>query len=152
MSSGSERKFSVEELTALNRAAAAPPQSTTPTNHPTEQEWAQLLALQQEAAQQLSHVTWQLDRYPYPPNLKPMENRLELLGQELKALCRTAEKLEQAGRKKGRRSCRWLDWLPDFSLTVVVKWGALVLIIVGALLAMVNGVATVVGNIRSLLL
>ncbi len=111
-----------------------------------------MLALQAQTVKLLGQIAERTEDNPAPPSLHPVTERLAALEQELKVLCRTAEKLEQAGRKKGRRSCRWLDWLPDFSLTVVVKWVALVLIIMGTLLAMVNGVATVVGNIRSLLL
>lgn len=158
MNSGSGRRYSVEELTAMNRAATTPKQPTTPqqpvppASHPTEQEWEELLALQQEAARHLEKIAWQLDKYPYPPDLKPSEKRLATLEQELKALRQTAEKLEQAGRKKEPRSCKWLNRVPDFNLTVVVKWVALVLIIVGALLAVVYGVTTILGNIRRLLL
>ncbi len=148
MSSGSERKFSVEELTALNRTTSAQPMPP----HPTEREWSQMLALQAQTVKLLGQITDWAEDYPAPPSLYPVTERLMAMEREMKVLCRTAEKLEQAGRKKERRSCRWLDWLPDFSLTVVVKWVALVLIIVCALLAMVNGVVTVVGNIRSLLL
>ncbi len=120
--------------------------------HPTEREWSQLLTLQAQAVKLLGQITGWTEDYPVPPSLYPVTERLTAMEREMKALRQTAEKLEQAGRKKERRSCRWLDWLPDFSLTVVVKWVTLMLIIVVALLAMVNGVATVVSNIRSLLL
>ena len=59
--------------------------------------------------------------------------------------------LEQAGKKNEKRTCKWLSWLPDFDLILVSKWIVLVLLIVGALLGMVYGIATVVGNIQSLL-
>lgn len=117
-----------------------------------EREWSQLLTLQAQAVKLLGQITEWTEDYPAPPSLYPVTERLTAMEQEMKALRQTVENLEQAGRKKERRSYKWLDWLPDFSLTVVVKWVALVLIIVGALLVIVNGVATVVGNIRSLLL
>lgn len=147
MSSGSERKFSVEELMEMNRATPSKME-----NPPMEREWSQLLTLQAQAVKLLGQITEWTEDYPAPPSLYPVTERLTAMEQEMKALRQTVENLEQAGRKKERRSYKWLDWLPDFSLTVVVKWVALVLIIVGALLVIVNGVATVVGNIRSLLL
>ena len=60
--------------------------------------------------------------------------------------------LEQAGKKKEKRTCKWLNWLPDFDLIVVTKWIMLILLIVAALLAMGYGTAAVVSNIRNLFL
>ena len=59
--------------------------------------------------------------------------------------------LEQVGKKNEKRTCKWLNWLPDFDLIVVGKWIVLVLLMVGTLLGMVYGIATVIGNIQSLL-
>lgn len=69
-----------------------------------------------------------------------------------KSLTEMTTLLEQAGKKKEKHSCKWLDWLPDFDLIVVVKWIVLVLLIVAALLGMGYGTATVVSNIRDLFL
>ena len=59
--------------------------------------------------------------------------------------------LQQAGKKKEKRSCKWLDRLPDFDLTVVVKWIVLVSFIVAVLLGLGYGTATVISGIRDLL-
>ena len=69
-----------------------------------------------------------------------------------KSLTEMTALLEQAGKKKEKRTCKWLDWLPDFDLIVVTKWIVLVLLIVAALLGMGYGTATVVSNIRNLFL
>ena len=69
-----------------------------------------------------------------------------------KSLTEMTTLLEQAGKKKEKHSCKWLDWLPDFDLIVVAKWIVLVLLIVAALLGMGYGTATVVSNIRNLFL
>ena len=69
-----------------------------------------------------------------------------------KSLTEMTALLEQAGKKKEKHSCKWLDWLPDFDLIVVAKWIVLVLLIVAALLGMGYGTATVVSNIRNLFL
>ena len=39
-----------------------------------------------------------------------------------KSLTEMTTLLEQAGKKKEKHSCKWLDWLPDFDLIVVAKW------------------------------
>ena len=69
-----------------------------------------------------------------------------------KTLMQMSSLLEQAGKKKEKRTCKWLNWLPDFDLIVVTKWIMLVLLIVAALLAMGYGTAVVVSNIRNLFL
>lgn len=69
-----------------------------------------------------------------------------------KSLTEMTTLLEQAGKKKEKHSCKWLDWLPDFDLIVVAKWIVLVLLIVAALLGMGYGTATVVSNICDLFL
>ena len=69
-----------------------------------------------------------------------------------KTLMQLTSLLEQAGKKKEMRTCKWLNWLPDFELIVVTKWIMLVLLIVAALLAMGYGTAIVVSNIRNLFL
>ena len=61
-----------------------------------------------------------------------------------KSLTEMTTLLEQAGKKKEKHSCKWLDWLPDFDLIVMAKWIVLVLLIVAALLGMGYGTATVV--------
>ena len=67
-----------------------------------------------------------------------------------KTLMQLTSLLEQAGKKKEKRTCKWLNWLPDFNLIVVTKWIMLVLLIVAALLAMGYGTAIVVSNIQNL--
>ena len=69
-----------------------------------------------------------------------------------KTLMQLTSLLEQVGKKKEKRTCKWLNWLPDFNLIVVTKWIMLVLLIVEALLAMGYGTAIVVSNIRNLFL
>ena len=69
-----------------------------------------------------------------------------------KTLTQLTSLLEQAGKKKEKRTCKWLNWLPDFDLMVVIKWIMLVLLIVAELLAMGYGTAIVVSNIRNLFL
>ena len=56
--------------------------------------------------------------------------------------------LERVGNLSEKYSSKWIDWLPDFSLLVALKWIALLVVIGAAALAGWYGVAA----IRSLLL
>lgn len=82
-------------------------------------------------------------------DLTTVQNSIEEIQ---KSLSEMTALLKRAGKKKEKRTCKWLDWLPDFDLIVVTKWIVLLLLIVAALLGMGYGTATVVSNIRSLFL
>ena len=91
----------------------------------------------------------------YLPNLKSRTDLTAVqtsMAEMQKTLTQLTSLLEQAGKKKEKRTCKWLNWLPDFDLIVVVKWIMLVLLIIAALLAMGYGTAIVVSNIRNLFL
>ena len=91
----------------------------------------------------------------YLPNLKSRTDLTAMqnsMTEMQKSLTQMISLLEQAGKKKEKRIFKWLNWLPDFDLMVVVKWITLVLLIVAALLTMGYGTATVVRNIRNLFL
>ena len=80
----------------------------------------------------------------YLPNLRSHTDLTAVqnsMAEIQKSLTEMTTLLEQAGKKKEKHSCKWLDWLPDFDL-----------IIVAALLGMGYGTATVVSNIRNLFL
>ena len=134
---------------------------------------------QQNSAEQSSPITPIVIQCPLPEALTILTQKTESIGREVhamreylpnlrsrtdltavqnsmtemqKTLTQLTSLLEQAGTKKEKRTCKWLNWLPDFDLMVVVKWITLVLLIVAALLAMGYGTATVVSNIRNLFL
>ena len=91
----------------------------------------------------------------YLPNLRSRTDLTVVqnsMAEMQKTITHMTSLLEQAGKKKEKRTCKWLNWLPDFDLMVVVKWIVLVLLIVAALLTMGYGTATVVSNIRNLFL
>ena len=75
----------------------------------------------------------------YLPNLRSHTDLTAVqnsMAEIQKSLTEMTTLLEQAGKKKEKHSCKWLDWLPDFDLIVVAKWIVLVLLIVAALLGM----------------
>ena len=91
----------------------------------------------------------------YLPNLKSRTDLTAVqstMTEMQKTLMQMTSLLEQAGKKNEKRTCKWLNWLPDFDLIVVTKWIMLVLLIVATLLAMGYGTAIVVSNIRNLFL
>ena len=158
MNSELEKKLSMDELMARNRPA--------PTPQPTTQEQSSLvtpIVIQcplPEALTMLTKKTESIGRElrgmrEYLPNLRSHTDLTTVqnsMTEMQKSLREMTALLEQAGKKKEKRSCKWLDWLPDFDLIVVAKWIVLVLLIVAALLAMGYGTATVVSNIRNLFL
>ena len=78
----------------------------------------------------------------------PAQAQIEALARDVAQM---RAELKQAGKKKEKRFCKWLDRLPDFDLTVVVKWIVLVSFIVAVLLGLGYGTATVISGIRDLL-
>ena len=51
--------------------------------------------------------------------------------------------LERVGNLSEKYSCKWIRWLPDFSLLVALKWIMLVLILGTAALAGWYGVVAI---------
>ena len=134
---------------------------------------------QQNSAEQSSPITPIVIQCPLPEALTALTQKTESIGREVhamreylpnlrsrtdltvvqntmtemqKTLMQMTSLLEQVGKKKEKRTCKWLNWLPDFNLIVVTKWIMLVLLIVATLLAMGYGTAIVVSNIRNLFL
>lgn len=98
MSSEFGKNYSMEELMEKNRPIVLPKTE----NHPTEKEWAQLMALQFQTTKQLGQLVKWAEVYPAPPSLRGVYEHLTAMEGELKALRQTVEKMELAGRKKER--------------------------------------------------
>ena len=85
----------------------------------------------------------------YLPNLKSRTDLTAVqntMTEMQKTLMQMSSLLEQAGKKKEKRTCKWLSWLPDFDLMVVIKCIMLVLLIVAELLALVLTVICLIKN------
>lgn len=158
MNSGSEKKLSMDELMALNRPEPSPQPTAQESSSPITPIVIQCPL--PEALTMLTQKTESIGREvrgmrEYLPNLRSHTDLTAVqnsMAEMQKSLTQMTALLEQAGKKKEKRTCKWLDWLPDFDLIVVTKWIVLVLLIVAALLAMGYGTATVVSNIRNLFL
>ena len=62
-----------------------------------------------------------------------------------KSLTEMNRLLERVGNLSEKYSSKWIDWLPDFSLLVALKWIMLVLILGTAVLAGWYGAAAIRG-------
>ena len=161
MNSESGRRLSTEELKRLNQLSTTLVR-TTPPDAPTRQDWDDLLAALTALYRLESTNSGRLERLE--ASVGPQEALLRALGRQVGQLPTQAQlealagdvaqmraELKQAGKKKEKRFCKWLDRLPDFDLTVVVKWIVLVSFIVAVLLGLGYGTATVISGIRDLL-
>lgn len=138
----------MEELKRLNQSNSAPqPQPIQP------------IAIQCPLPQALTKLTqradginWELEEIRKAlPELKPYIDLTPVqksLTEMQRSLTEMNKLLERVGNLSEKYSSKWIDWLPDFSLLVALKWIMLVLIHGTAALAGWYGAAA----IRSLFL
>ena len=142
-----ERRKSLQELKQMNQ----PNTTQAPTSITLQCPMADALP---ELTQRANDACWELQTLR--ETLPSLKSRIDLtvvqtsLTEMQSSLTQMISLLEQDGSRNERRTCKWLNWLPDFDLWLVVKWVMLVLVLTAAVLAMVYGTATVVSNIRSL--
>ena len=100
-------------------------------------------------AKQVGEINWELEeiRKTLPElrtcvDLTPVQKSLA----EMQRLLTEMNKLlERVGNLSEKYSCKWIRWLPDFSLLVALKWVMLVLILGTAALAGWYGAAAIRG-------
>ena len=98
-------------------------------------------------AEQADGINWELEeiRKTLPElkthiDLTPVQKSLAEMQQMLTEM---NELLERVGNLSERYSCKWIRWLPDFSLLVALKWIALLLVIGAAAMAGWYGVVAI---------
>ena len=90
-------------------------------------------------AKQADGINWELEEIR--KTLPELKTRIDLtpvqksLTEMQRSLTEMNKLLERVGNLSERYSSKWIDWLPDFSLLVALKWIALVLILGTAALA-----------------
>ena len=144
-----EQRKSMEELKRMNRPNSAPPSAPLPQP-------IQPIVIQCELPQAMNKLTaqadginWELEEIrktlpelkPYI-DLTPVQNTLVEIQKSLTEMNRL---LERVGNLSEKYSSKWIDWLPDFSLLVALKWIMLVLILGTAALAGWYGAAAIRG-------
>ena len=141
-----EQRKSMEELKRMNQPNSAS------ANTPTIVIRCDLPQAMNKLTEQADGMNWELEeiRKTLPSlrthiDLTPVQKSLAEMQKSLTEMNRL---LERVGNLSERYSCKWIRWLPDFSLLVAIKWIMLVLILGTAALAGWYGAAA----IRSLFL
>ena len=146
-----EQRKPMEELKRMNQ-----PNSASANTLP---QMMQPIVIQCDLPQTMSKLTEQADGINWEleeirKTLPELKTRVDLtpvqqsLTEMQKSLTETNKLLERVGNLSEKYSSKWIDWLPDFSLLVALKWIMLVLILGTAALAGWYGAAA----IRSLFL
>ena len=140
-----EQRKSMEELKRMNQSNCAPPQTTQAIQPIVIQ--CDLPQAMNKLTEQADGINWELGEIRKTlPELKP---RIDLtpvqrsLTEMQKSLTEMNRLLERVGNLSERYSCKWIRWLPDFSLLVTLKWIALLLVIGAAAMAGWYGVVAI---------
>ena len=142
-----EQRKTMEELKRLNQpnsALSAAPQPIQPIVIQCD-----LPQAMSKLAEQADGANWELEeiRKTLPSlrthiDLTPVQKSLTEMQRSLAEMNKL---LEQVGNLSEKYSSKWIDWLPDFSLLVALKWIMLVLILGTAALAGWYGTAAIRG-------
>ena len=130
-----EQRKPMEELKRMNQPNSAPqPQSIQPIVIQCD-----LPQAMNKLMEQADGINWELEeiRKALPElktrvDLTPVQQSMTEMQESLKEMNKL---LERVGNLSERYSCKWIRWLPDFSLLVALKWIMLVLILGTAALA-----------------
>ena len=132
-----EQRKSMEELKRMNQTNSAPlaaPQTIQPIVIQCD-----LPQAMNKLAEQADGINWELEEIR--KTLPELRTRVDLtpvqksLTEIQKSLAEMNKLLERVGNLSEKYSSKWIDWLPDFSLLVALKWIMMVLILGTAALA-----------------
>ena len=135
----------MEELKRMNQPNSAPqPQPIQPFVIQ-----CNLPQAMSKLAEQADGINWELEEIRKAlPELKPHVDLTPVqksLTEMQRSLTEMNRLLERVGNLSEKYSSKWIDWLPDFSLLVALKWIALLLVIGAAAMAGWYGVAAIRG-------
>ena len=140
-----EQRKPMEELKRLNQPRSAPqPQTMQPIV--IQCDLPQALG---KLAEQADGINWELEEIR--KTLPELKTRVDLtpvqksLTEMQRSLTEMDKLLERVGNLSEKYSCKWIRWLPDFSLLVALKWIALLVVIGAAALAGWYGAAAIRG-------
>ena len=124
-----EQRKPMEELKRMNQPNSAPqPQPIQPIVIQCD-----LPQAMDRLAEQADGINWELEEIRKTlPELKPhidLTPVQQSLAKMQGSLTETNKLLERVGNLSEKYSSKWIDWLPDFSLLVALKWIMLVLIL-----------------------
>lgn len=128
-----EQRKPMEELKRMNQPNSAS------ANIPTIVIRCDLPQAMSKLMEQADGMNWELEEIRKTlPELKPRTDLTPVqqsLTEMQKSLTEMNKLLERVGNLSEKYSSKWIDWLPDFSLLVALKWIALLLVIGAAALA-----------------
>ena len=155
MNSEYGRRLSMDELKGRNRTDTEKPENQpngAPSSTPAQP--IQPIVIQcdlpqamNKLAKQVGGINWELEEIR--KTLPELKTRVDLtpvqksLTEMQRSLTEMNKLLEQVGNLSEKYSCKWIQWLPDFSLLVALKWIMLVLILGTAALAGWYGAAAI---------
>ena len=141
-----EQRKPIAELKRMNQPNSAstntPPQMMQPIVIQCD-----LPQAMNKLAEQADGINWELEEIR--KTLPELKTRVDLtpvqksLAEMQKSLTEMSKLLERVGNLSEKYSCKWIRWLPDFSLLVALKWIALLLVIGTAALAGWYGAAAI---------
>ena len=142
-----EQRKPMEELKRMNQPSSAPPSAPLPQPIQPIVIQCDLPQAMSKLAEQADGINWELEEIRNTlPELKPRTDLTpvqESLAEIQKSLTEMNRLLERVGNLSEKYSSKWIDWLPDFSLLVALKWIMLVLILGTAALAGWYGAAAI---------
>lgn len=143
-----EQRKPMEELKRMNQPSSAP-ENTPPQMMQPIVIQCDLPQAMNKLTEQADGINWELEeiRKTLPElrtrvDLTPVQQSMTEMQRSLKEMNKL---LERVGNLRERYSCKWIRWLPDFSLLVAFKWIMLVLILGTAALAGWCGAAAIRG-------
>ena len=143
-----EQRKPMEELKRMNQPSSAsantPPQMMQPIVIQ-----CNLPQAMSKLAEQADGINWELEEIRKAlPELKPYIDLTPVqqsLAEMQRSLTEMNKLLERVGNLSEKYSSKWIDWLPDFSLLVALKWIMLLLVIGAAAMAGWYGAAAIRG-------
>ena len=140
-----EQRKPMEELKRMNQPNSAPPSAPQPIQPIVIQ--CDLPQAMNKLTEQADGINWELEeiRKTLPElkthiDLTPVQKSLTEMQRSLTEMNKL---LERVGNLSEKYSCKWIRWLPDFSLLVALKWIALLLVIGAAAMAGWYGVVAI---------
>ena len=144
-----EQRKPMEELKRMNQPSSAPPSAPLPQPIQPIVIQCDLPQAMNKLTEQADGINWELEEIR---NILPeLKTRIDLtpvqksLTEMQRSLTEMNKLLERVGNLSEKYSCKWIRWLPDFSLLVALKWIMLVLILGTATLAGWYGAAAIRG-------
>ena len=144
-----EQRKPMEELKRMNQPSSAPPSAPLPQPIQPIVIQCDLPQTMNKLAKQVGEINWELEEIR--KTLPELKTRIDLtpvqksLTEMQRSLTEMNKLLERVGNLSEKYSSKWIDWLPDFSLLVALKWIALLLVIGAAAMAGWYGAAAIRG-------